>query len=86
MAHHPDSDVTTSYVIEEVIWEAIKVASPQTACVKMEKIRSLAHVPDPQLEFRKKIIPEPIGDLVIFRQDLIQVRLDSAVESNLHDS
>ena len=86
VAHDPYPDSTEPNVVKEVVRKSIQVAPPQATRVEMEERRHLRNLSNAQLKFSEKIFPELLGELVILRQNLVQVRLNPAVEPNLHDS
>ena len=86
MPHDPNPDPPNSNVVEEVVGKPFQVAPPQSAGIKMKEFRRLGHLPNAKLKLSKKVISEFRGNLVVLLKNLIHIRLNSAVEPNLHDS
>lgn len=86
MAHDPDPDAAIPDVIEKVIWKALQIAAPQTTRIEMEESWIRARFTDSASEFRKEIVFQFVRDVAVFRQDFVQVRLDPAMDSNVHEA
>jgi len=83
---NPDADVVCLDIVWKVVGKTFQVAAPQTAGIEMEKLRVRACLLDPDAELGEKIIRKLFRDGFIFPEDLVEIRLDAAVESSFHDA
>ena len=84
MSDNPDPDICLLNVVKKMVREAMKVASSEAAGIEVEALWILNCVADSNLKLRKEVVPKIIRDLIIPRQDFIEIGLDPPVKSNFH--
>ena len=83
---HPNPDMCAPNVVQKMIRESIQIAAPEPTPVKMEILRILNHLPNPDLKLCKEIITELLRYAEILVQNRVQICLNTPVESSVHGS
>jgi hypothetical protein len=84
MAQHPDPDLLTPDIIKKMIGKSLEITAPKAAPIEMVAPRILGNSTDPDLKLCEEILSELMRDVIVFAQDLVQVRLNPSVKSKLH--
>ena len=82
---HPNANKISANVVQEVVRKAIQITASKPTPIKMEPLRILDRFIDSNLKLRKEVLPKLAGNLIVLLQNLVQIRLNSPVESNIHD-
>jgi hypothetical protein len=82
--NHPDSYRTARNVIKKMIRKSVEVASPQATRIEVEEPRAGACLSNANPELREEVVAQLFRDAVILLEDLVEVGLDTAVESSIH--
>jgi hypothetical protein len=81
---HPNPDIFCVDVVQEVVGKAIQITAPKAAPVKMETPGILDGLAEPDLKLREEVLPKLMRNVILLFQNLVQVRLNTPVESNFH--
>lgn len=81
---HPNPDIFSADVVQEVVRKSVEVAAPKSTAVKMETPRILDRLAEPDLKLREEVLSKLVRDVIVLPQDLLQVRMNTPVESNFH--
>ena len=68
---HPNPDVFSVYVVQEVLRKAIEITAPQSAPIKMETPRVFGDLTDSDLKLREEVLPKLARNLIVFPQDFV---------------
>ncbi len=86
VAEDPDADRVDADVVEEVVGEAVQVATAKAGCVVVEEAWVGDGFFQADLKLSKEVICQGFGDGFVPLQDFIQIQLDAAVELSGHDA
>lgn len=86
MADNPDPNAAITDVVEKMIGKALQIAASQSTRVEMEKPRIRTRPLNPDSELCKEVVFQFVRDIAVFRQSFVQVRLDPAMESSVHEA
>ena len=84
MPQHPNPDIFSADVVQEVVRKAVQITAPKSTPVKMETPGILDSLTEPDLKLREEVLPNLMRHLIVLLQNLVQVRLNTPVESNFH--
>jgi len=81
---HPNPDVLSANVIQEMIRETVQITATKPASVKMEIPGIFDRFPDADLKLGKEILSKLMRNAIVLAQNFVQVRLNLSVEPSFH--
>ena len=84
MSQHPNPDVLSANVVQEMVGETIQITTAKSAPIEVEEPGILNGFPNTDVKLGKEVVSKLVRNRIILPQNLFQIHPNSPVKPSLH--